>query len=82
MRSRATSGRRNPCSEAEFPSLTPLEENRRFGEIRKGYKRGPDDRWLRVIERDIDLGEDGRFIVAVAGPADEIDKDVRRFTAR
>ncbi|HJW80010.1 MAG TPA: ATP-binding protein, partial [Beijerinckiaceae bacterium] len=32
-------------------------------------------------ERDIDLGEDGRFIVAVAGPADEIDKDVRRFTA-
>ena len=63
------------------PSLTPLEENRRFGEIRKGYKRGPDDRWLRVIERDIDLGEDGRFIVAVAGPADEIDKDVRRFTA-
>jgi signal transduction histidine kinase len=64
-----------------IPSLAPPEKNGRFGGIRKGYKRGSDDRWLRIIERDIDLGEDGRFIVAVAGPADEIDKDVRRFTA-
>ena len=34
---------------------------------------------LRLVERDIDLGEDGRFIVRVAGPADEIGTDVRRF---
>jgi signal transduction histidine kinase len=34
---------------------------------------------LRVVERDIDLGEDGRFVVRVGGPADEIDQDVRRF---
>jgi signal transduction histidine kinase len=32
-----------------------------------------------MVERDIDLGEDGRFIIRVAGPADEIDADVRRF---
>lgn len=64
---------------SQVPSL--VRDNQRFGEIRKGYKRGPDERWLRIIERDIDLSEDGRFIVAVAGPADEIDKDVRRFTA-
>jgi len=66
---------------SRLPLSTPSGENRRFGEIRKDYRRGPDDRWLRILERDIDLGEDGRFIVAVAGPADEIDKDVRRFTA-
>lgn len=62
-----------------IPSLP--RDDQRFGEIRKGYKRGPEEHWLRIIERDIDLGEDGRFIVAVAGPAEEIDKDVRRFTA-
>jgi signal transduction histidine kinase len=66
---------------SRLPLSTPSGESRRFGEIRKDYRRGPDDRWLRILERDIDLGEDGRFIVAVAGPADEIDRDVRRFTA-
>ena len=34
---------------------------------------------LRIVERDIDLGEDGRYVVRVAGPADEIDAEVRRF---
>ena len=61
-----------------IPSLAPAEE-RRFGEIRKGYGRAPDERELRVVERDIDLGEDGRFLVRVAGPSDEIAGDVRRF---
>src|ERR687894_26615 len=63
----------------QLPRLVTEQENRRFGEIRRGYAPGPDDRALRIIERDIDLGEDGRYIVRVAGPADEIDQDVRRF---
>jgi signal transduction histidine kinase len=63
-----------------LPSLAPENEDRRFGEIRKGYVGGPDERQLRVIERDIDLGEDGRFIVRIAGPAAEIRFEVRRFT--
>src|SRR5215211_3913258 len=62
-----------------LPGLVPEDENRRFGEIRQGYRQAPDDRRLRVIERDIDLGEDGRFIIRVAGPADEIEADVVRF---
>ena len=41
--------------------------------------RGPEDRSLRVLERDIDLGEDGRFVVRVAGPADEISDEQARF---
>ena len=28
---------------------------------------------LRILERDVDLGEDGRFVIRVAGPADDID---------
>jgi signal transduction histidine kinase len=62
-----------------LPSLIPAGEQRRFGEIRQGYGQAPDDRGLRIVERDIDLGEDGRFVIRVAGPADEIDADVRSF---
>lgn len=62
-----------------LPRLVQEAENRRFGEIRKGYGRSPDDRGLRIVERDIDLGEDGRYVISIAGPADEIEADVRRF---
>ena len=37
---------------------------------------GPDGRRLRAVERQIDLGEDGRYRVMVAGPADEIDAEI------
>ncbi len=40
---------------------------------------GPDDRSLRVAERVIDLGEEGRFLTAVAAPADEIDSVISQF---
>lgn len=59
----------------------PDSAARRPGELRKGYVDGPDDRRLRVIERDIDLAEDGRFTVTVAGPADEIDNAIRQFVS-
>jgi signal transduction histidine kinase len=62
-----------------LPSLVPAGEERRFGQIRQDYGQAPDDRQLRIVERDIDLGEDGRFVIRVAGPADEISQDVRRF---
>ncbi len=64
---------------AELPGLVPPGDDSRFGEIRKGYRQGPEDRMLRLVERDIDLGEDGRYVVRVAGPADEIGAEVRRF---
>lgn len=58
--------------------LKPGEENK-FGSIRMGYGQAPDERQLRVLERDIDLGKDGRFILRVAGPADMIENDVGSF---
>jgi signal transduction histidine kinase len=64
---------------AELPGLVPPGDDSHFGEIRKGYRQGPEDRMLRLVERDIDLGEDGRYVVRVAGPADEIGAEVRRF---
>ncbi|MEN3930434.1 ATP-binding protein [Microvirga sp. W0021] len=62
-----------------LPSLLKPNEEARFGTIRKGYGAAPDERPLRILERDIDLGKDGRFILRVAGPADEIDNSVSQF---
>ncbi|SEF69432.1 ATP-binding protein [Bosea lathyri] len=47
--------------------------------LRESYISGPDDRALRILEREIDVGEDGRFTVAVAAPSDEIEGDIRDF---
>lgn len=49
------------------------------GGARQGYARGPEDQWLRIAERVIDLGDEGRFFVAVAGDTTEIEDEVRTF---
>ncbi len=46
---------------------------------RQGYVAGPEDQRLRLVERDIDLGEDGHYLVAVAGDAAEISDETRSF---
>jgi signal transduction histidine kinase len=48
-------------------------------DARQGYVAGPEDQRLRIIERDIDLGDEGRFLVAVAGDAAEIQSETRAF---
>ena len=49
-------------------------------EYRQGYARGPEDQDLRLVERSIDLGADGRYFVAVAGDASEIDEESHTFS--
>ncbi|MCC6887249.1 MAG: sensor histidine kinase N-terminal domain-containing protein [Hyphomicrobiales bacterium] len=49
------------------------------GGARQGYVDGPEDQRLRVVERTIDLGDEGRFVVTVAGDAAEIDEEMRAF---
>ncbi len=39
---------------------------------RRGYVLGPDDQRLRMLERTVDLGDDGRFLIVVAGDPQEI----------
>ena len=46
---------------------------------RRAYVPGPEDQRLRLIERTVDLGEDGRYLVAVAGDSQEIDDDTHSF---
>ncbi|MDQ8728574.1 sensor histidine kinase [Bradyrhizobium sp. LHD-71] len=47
--------------------------------VRIGYVAGPEDQQLRVVERPVDFGSDGRFIVTVAGDASEIFEETRTF---
>ena len=63
----------------QLPKLLdqPIAPNARG--LRESYISGPDDRSLRILEREINVGEDGRFTVAVAAPSDEIDADIRDF---
>ena len=46
---------------------------------RQGYASGPEDQRLRLVERNIDLGDEGHYLVAVAGDAAEIAGEVRSF---
>ena len=46
---------------------------------RQGYVAGPEDQRLRLVERNIDLGDEGHYLVAVAGDAAEIADEVHSF---
>ncbi len=48
-------------------------------EYRQGYAVGPEDQKLRLVERNIDLGDDGKYLIEVAGDASEIDDETRSF---
>ncbi|AMJ59241.1 sensor histidine kinase [Bosea sp. PAMC 26642] len=63
----------------QLPKLLDQEIAPNARGLRESYISGPDDRSLRILEREIDVGEDGRFTVAVAAPTDEIDGDIRDF---
>lgn len=47
--------------------------------VRLGYVDGPEGQDLRMVERPVDLGSDGKFLVAVAGDATEIFEETRAF---
>jgi signal transduction histidine kinase len=46
---------------------------------RRGYAVGPDEQRLRLLERSVDLGEDGRYLIVVAGDPQEIDDETHAF---
>ncbi|WP_375411216.1 ATP-binding protein [uncultured Bradyrhizobium sp.] len=47
--------------------------------IRIGYVDGPEGQSLRMVERPVDLGADGKYLVMVAGDASEIFEETRAF---
>ncbi len=65
--------------DGNLPHLADLGVTAGAGNARSGYAEGPDGQQLRMIERTIDLGEEGRFLVAVAGDTAEIDEETLSF---
>jgi signal transduction histidine kinase len=65
--------------DATLPHLAALGVSTAPGGARQGYADGPEGQRLRVVERTIDLGEDGRYLVAIAGDAAEIDDEIQSF---
>src|SRR5437016_3121045 len=70
-------------SRSLWDSALPRLEGGRFptdsGGSRVGYLQGPENQRLRIFERTVDLGEEGRYLIAVAGDAAEIDDEMRTF---
>ena len=51
----------------------------RADNVARGYVTGPGDKPLRVIERQIDAGDEGRYLLQVAANADVIRNELIRF---
>jgi len=62
-----------------LPMLEDSGGGLRTGGLREGYVSGPENQSLRVVERMIDLGENDRYLVTVAGNANEIDDESEDF---
>ncbi|HXF90165.1 MAG TPA: sensor histidine kinase [Xanthobacteraceae bacterium] len=65
--------------DGNLPRIEASEGTVMRGGTRVGYVPGPEAQKLRQIERTIDLGADGRYFLAVAGDAFEIDDEVASF---
>ena len=65
--------------DAGLPRLQGPDTATSVIETRQGYVQGPEEQRLRLVERTIDLGDEGTFLVAVAGDSAEIEEETRAF---
>jgi signal transduction histidine kinase len=64
---------------ARLPKLSDQGVKPRANGIAEAYASGPDNQTVRLIERLIDLGDDGRYLIAVAGDPAEVISEIRQF---
>ncbi|MGA3302780.1 MAG: ATP-binding protein [Methylovirgula sp.] len=64
---------------ARLPRLADQHIQAGVGGMREGYVKAPDDRNLRMVERVIDLGDQGVYLVQVAATTESIDSDIAHF---
>ncbi|NUJ79386.1 sensor histidine kinase [Methylocystis sp. FS] len=62
-----------------LPKLSDLGVVAEVGGFRRGYGLGPDGRRLRIVERVIDVGDVGIYLVQVAGSGEEMEEQIARF---
>jgi signal transduction histidine kinase len=64
-----------------LPHVSEQQAEADFDGSRKSYVQGPEEQRLRLVERNVDLGDEGRFLVAVAGDAAELDDEILGFNS-
>jgi signal transduction histidine kinase len=64
---------------AKLPRLSDAGVAAGQGGARRGYAKGPDDRVLRMVERIIDTGDDGIFLVQVAAANGQLEAQISGF---
>jgi signal transduction histidine kinase len=62
-----------------LPKLSDLGVAAETGGFRRGFARGPDGRYLRIVERVIDVGDTGIYLVQVAASLEEMEEQIARF---
>ncbi|PPD44485.1 MAG: ATP-binding protein [Methylocystis sp.] len=63
----------------QLPKLSDLGVAAEAGGFRRGYAQGPDGRRLRIVERVIDVGDTGIYLVQVAASGEEVEEQIARF---
>lgn len=64
---------------ARLPHLADLGVEVGLGGARRGYAKGPDERTLRILERVIDVGDNGVYLVQVAAATVELEAEIAAF---
>nr|WP_148210776.1 HAMP domain-containing sensor histidine kinase [Beijerinckia indica] len=64
---------------AKLPKLADLGVPAGIGGARHGYAIGPDERRLRIVERIIDAGDQGIYLVQIAATTEELDQHIFSF---
>lgn len=65
--------------EEQLPRLEKAGVPETLVGTREGYATGPEGRRLRIVERIVDLGQDGRYLISIGAASSEIDRDVSDF---
>jgi signal transduction histidine kinase len=65
--------------DTKLPRLRNEDATTSADGTRHGYAVDPEQQRLRVIERVVDLGEEGRYLIAVAGETVELEDEMRAF---
>lgn len=69
----------NSLFAARLPQLAELGIPIDADGERKANVTGPDERRLRIVERLIDVGDNGRYLVQVAASTEGVERDISRF---
>ena len=64
---------------ARLPKLADQGVQPELGGLRRGYAQGPDVQKLRFLERVVDVGDEGIYLIQVTGAFDEVEGQVRDF---